>query len=62
MNNSEYTFDQYLSDMEATERYREENFEDMEVRLISQNKARQEAIKKFEAKKLLYFQQNSINN
>jgi len=48
--------------MEAPERYREENFDDMKIRLISQNKARQEAIKKFEAKKLLQHQQNSINN
>lgn len=54
-----YTFDQYLSDMEAPECYRNENFEDMKMRLIYQNKARQEAIKRFEAKKLLYNQQKN---
>jgi hypothetical protein len=53
----EYTFTQYNDDMEAPKRYRNENFEDMKIRLISENKTRQEASKKFEQKKLLNYQQ-----
>jgi len=56
----EYTFTQYNDDMEAPKRYRNENFEDMKIRLISQNEERQKAAKEFENKKLLQHQQNKL--
>ena len=56
----EYTFTQYNDDMEAPQRYRNENFEDMKIRLISQNEERQKAAKEFENKKLLQHQQNKL--